>query len=193
MWRIGFRGIEGELPEGELRGRLKVPSCMLPGRGGLGHLRDAMTDFTMERPGEGLLLDLGDHACAPGDAGLDEATASVQMLAEIGLGATAVGEGDLLLGLDAWRRLKNERSGRVVTLCANLRDGSGRELAAGTAEFLLGSRRVVVTAILSPSFEAGLRDAGVPIRLLPPVESVRAAQQKTVADLKAKGLQVAGG
>ncbi|HEU4395209.1 MAG TPA: multiheme c-type cytochrome, partial [Planctomycetota bacterium] len=77
--------------------------------------------------------------------------------------------------LDTWRLFKNERSLGVVSICANLRDDEGRELAAGTAEFLLGRRRVVVTAILSPSFEAGLREAGVPVRLAPPAESVRAA------------------
>ena len=160
---------------GELRGRLAIPPCAAPGRGGLANAKDQVADVAEGRKGFGLLLELGDLASAPGRAGLAEATAGADMLSGAGLGAIAVGETDLLLGLETWRLFKNERSMGIVSICANLRDDEGRELAAGSAEFLLGRRRVVVTAILSPSFEAGLREAGVPIRLAPPAESVRAA------------------
>jgi hypothetical protein len=160
---------------GELRGRLVIPPCAVPGRGGLMNVMDLVPEVADGRAGLGLLLDLGDLASAPGKAGLAEAMACTDVLSSAGLGAMAVGETDLLLGLDTWRLFKNERSMGIVSICANLRDDEGRELAAGSAEFLLGRRRVVVTAILSPSFEAGLREAGVPIRLAPPAESVRAA------------------
>jgi len=142
--------------------------------GGLDRLNAVVEDLVRNGPAS-VLLSTGDNACAPGEAGAIEYEHAAVVLKEVGLAATAVGEMDLRIGLERWREVKNRTSEGVAVLCANLRDAQGRPLVAGAALRPAGTRTVAVVAVLSPSFEPGLRAAGVDVRILPPVEAARAA------------------
>ncbi len=157
---------------GECGGRLWSPPCSKFGLGGLERLA-ALVRAGAGRPDAALALDTGDLAGAPGEAGAEEVGFGLKALRIAGVHAAAVGERDLLAGLDRWRHRKNENGEGLAVLCANLRDDEGLPLVPGAAEFRFGKRRILVAAILSPSFEPGLRAAGVPVRLLPPVEALR--------------------
>jgi hypothetical protein len=159
---------------GGLDGRLWTPPCSQFRQGGLSRLRPVI-DAVVSRSQSGILLDTGDICGAPGRAGAAEATAALRVLQDVGLAVTAVGEKDLLAGLDAWKRLKNEVATETKVLCANLRDERDRELVPAVAHFQIGTKRLLVTATLSPSFEAGIQAAGVPVRLLPAAAAVRQA------------------
>jgi hypothetical protein len=159
---------------GELGGRLRVPPCSQSNQGGLDRIGGNLMDMIGRAPNS-LVLDLGDATCAPGEAGRLELVAALAGLGETGLGVSAVGEKDLAIGLDAWRAAKADIPGNPKIICANVRDEEGRELVPGVAHGVSGSRKFVFAAALSPSFEKGLREGGVPIRILPAAAAVRAA------------------
>ena len=159
---------------GELSGRLWIPPCSQFRQGGLARLGTLVRQMTASARAP-MLLDTGDLAGAPGEAGVPEFQAGIAALTDMGLAVTAVGEKDLLLGLDRWRAEKNEHAVGTAVLCANLRDDRGVPLLPAVAHLAAGKKKVLVAAILSPSFEPELRAAGVPVRLSPPVEAVREA------------------
>lgn len=159
---------------GELGGRFWVPPCSFGHLGGAYRAADVVEG--MRRASNiAMLLDTGDLPSAPGAAGGLEMQAGLRFLEAAGPSFSAVGERDLLVGLEGWRAAKALMGPRVAVLCANLRDAQDREITAAWAPVAIGSRRAVVTAILSPSFEKGLRDAGVDVKLLPPIPAIREA------------------
>ena len=159
---------------GELGGRLLVPPCSV-GRLGGAHRVVEVVDAMRGAVNVAMVLDTGDLAAAPGAAGALEVEAGLRFLEAMGPTFAAVGEKDLLAGLDRWRAVKALMGPKVTVLCANLRDAGDRELTAAWAPLKIGKRRAVVTAVLSPSFEKGLRDAGVEVKLLPPLPAIREA------------------
>lgn len=159
---------------GELAGRLGSPPCSQLKQGGLARVASVVEKMTTRSPNN-ILMDTGDVPCSEGELGELEYETGLGILREAGLAVAAVGERDLLVGLDRWREAKNRAAEGVSVLCANLRDDAGVPLVPAVATFVLGTRRVHVAATLSPSFEPVLRAAGVPVRLLDPAESLRQA------------------
>ena len=152
---------------GELRGRVEIPPCSRSRQGGLARISSVIQRMA-EKAKSSVLLDTGDMPAAEGESGSVEQASILEIFREAGLAVSAVGEGDLLVGLDRWREAKNRRAEGIAVLCANLRDASGQALVPAVASFVLGTRRVHVAAVLSPSFEPALRAAGVDVRLRPP-------------------------
>lgn len=163
---------------GELGGRLWPPPCASGGRGDLLRIGAAVTDAAASAP-VAMLLGTGDIAGGPGAVGAAEFDAALIVLKEYGMAVTAVGEGDLRIGLDRWRQVKNSASGDgVAVICANLRDSAGREIIPGWARLPAGRRRIVCVATLSPSFQKPLRGAGVPVSLEDPATCARTALEE---------------
>jgi hypothetical protein len=133
-----------------------------------------IVDMAAGAPGS-IVLDTGDATCAPGEAGCVELSTVLAGLGEVGLGVYAVGEKDLAVGLEGWRRVRSKLPADPKIICANVRDDSGLEVAAPLVRAVAGGRTILIAAVLSPSFERGLREAGVPVRILPPAPAVRAA------------------
>ena len=161
---------------GELRGRFWVPPCSVIGGGGVARLHAAIRQ--MVEAGEGVLSTVvatGDVPAGQGEAGELELRTGLLALRDAGLAVTCVGERDLLVGLARWRAALEQEGQGIAVVCANLRDPGGRPLALPWTELTVGTRRVVCTGFLSPSFEEGLREAGVDVRLAPAAESVKAA------------------
>jgi hypothetical protein len=159
---------------GELAGRMWIPPCSQFRQGGITRLGTLLREMGRDA-GMWTGVDLGDVAGAPGAAGAEEYARGCEALFEMGISVAAVGEKDLLLGLDRWREAKAALPPDYRVLCANLRDEEGRELAPAVAHLVMGKKKVLVAAVLSPSFEKELRDAGVKVRILPPAETVRGA------------------
>jgi hypothetical protein len=171
---------EGSLPPfavvfgGELDGRFWVPPCADLPSGGPARAQAAVLDAVAGMP-SALVVGTGDHCGSAGDAGALEWGAGMAILAEAGLAVDAVGEKDLLLGLDRWRAHKAALSIPVPVVCSNLRDAAGQPLVPTVVPLESGKRRILVASYLSPSYELDLRAAGVDVRLLPPVEAVKDA------------------
>jgi len=157
---------------GELGGRLWIPPCSQFRQGGLSRVGPLLREMT-ERAPVSMLLDLGDMACGPGEAGAAELFAGLAAFGDCGLAVGAVGEKDLLVGLERWRDVKNRLGPEVKILCGNLQDDEGRPLAPAVAHLTAGRKKVLVAAILSPSFEAGLRAAGVDVKITDPVAALK--------------------
>lgn len=157
-----------------MAGRLWIPPCSQFRQGGVLRVVHVLQEMATAA-GSAVVLDTGDMAAAPGESGAVEFEAALSVLRESGLQVAAVGERDLRMGLERWKEVKNRRGEGVAFLCANLRDERGLEVVPSVAHFAVGRRKVLVTAVLSPSFEKELREAGVPVRILPPLESVREA------------------
>jgi hypothetical protein len=159
---------------GELVGRLWVPPCSQFRQGGLARVGNLVHEMasSIRFP---VLLDTGDETGAPGEGGATELNAALRALSDCGLAVAAVGERDLSVGLERWRAVKNGLPPELKLVCANLRDDQDRELVPAVAHLVLGRKKVLVVAVLSPSFEKGLRGAGVPVKILPPAAAVREA------------------
>jgi hypothetical protein len=159
---------------GELGGRLWMPPCSQFRQGGLARVGNLIRDMSRSVQIQ-VLLDTGDEAGAPGEAGAAELDAALRSLSDCGLAVAAVGERDLAVGLDRWRAVKNGLPQEVKLICANLRDEQDHELVPAVAHLVLGRKKVLVVAVLSPSFEKDLRAAGAPVKILPPAPAVREA------------------
>ncbi len=157
---------------GELGGRLWIPPCSQFRQGGISRVGPLLREMT-ERSHASILLDAGDMACAPGEAGAAELFAGLASFSDNGLAVGAVGEADLMVGLDRWRAVKNEAAPTAAILCANLRDEKDAPLVPAVAHLAVGKKRILVAAVLSASFEKDLREAGVPVRILDPVPALR--------------------
>jgi len=161
---------------GELGGRLWIPPCSQFRQGGISRIGPLLKEMT-ERAQTSMLLDLGDMTAAPGEAGAAELFAGLASFSDDGLAVEAVGEGDLGIGLERWRALKNGAAPGTAILCANLKDDQGVSLVPAVAHLSVGRKKVLVAATLSPSFEKDLRAAGVMVRISDPIPVLREALQ----------------
>jgi hypothetical protein len=165
---------------GELKGRLFPPSCASIQLGGLERIESAIHAGATGVP-FAMALDTGDMTASPGEAGALELQEALIVLMECGVAVSAVGEKDLMLGLDRWRAVKNQFAGGMAVICANLTDDRGIALVPPAALLPTGGRRVLCVATLSPSFEPELRKAGVEVKIGDPAESVRTALESAPA------------
>ncbi|MHC4822030.1 MAG: hypothetical protein ACYTDX_09975, partial [Planctomycetota bacterium] len=170
----------GVMFAGELKGRLFPPSCASIQLGGLERIESAIHAGATGVP-FAMALDTGDMTASPGEAGALELQEALIVLMECGVAVSAVGEKDLMLGLDRWRAVKNQFAGGMAVICANLTDDRGIALVPPAALLPTGGRRVLCVATLSPSFEPELRKAGVEVKIGDPAESVRTALESAPA------------
>ncbi len=170
------------LVAGESLGHLEPCNCQ---DGMLGGFPRRLARIARERAragdGAGALLvaDGGDLTGGPDarPAALEaKARAALDLLAQAGAAAVAVGEQDLRLGPRALRRLADAAG--VPLLCANARE-PGRAAAPFLAwrRVSAGGRAVVLTAVLDPE----LGDPTGALEVGPPAEAVAAAAAEAAA------------